>query len=207
MFLLRLRRQGLRDLGVLRAIEMVPRRVFAPARHADLAALNTALPLDHGQTMSDPFHVARVIEALGPQTQDHVLDVGTGSGYATAVLARMTARVTSVERCRALAAAAREHLEQAPAPNATVDWADGLDLPRSARPFDRIVVHAALSECPATLLDRLAPGGTLIFAEADAADPGALPLLKRLTRDMDGAVKESALWRCRLQRAGRGRIG
>ncbi len=184
----------------------MPRAAFAPVRHANLADLDTALPLDGGQTMSDPFHVARVVEALAPRPGDRVLEVGTGSGYAAAVLARMAGRVISVERRRALATAARQCLDALPASNVTVDWADGLDLPASAGLFDRILVHAATSGRPATLLDRLAPGGTLVFAEADPTDPGAPPLLQRLAKSASGEVERVALWRCRLQRTGRGLV-
>ncbi len=165
-FLFRLRHRGIRDLAVLRAMEAVPRHVFVPHRYADLAARDVALPLPCGQTLSEPFLVARMMEALGPTPDSRVLEVGSGSGYATAVLARLGGEVLGVERFRTLAQGARARLASLGIINAEVVWGDGLAVPPDRAPFDRILVHAVMDEVPAELGRLLAADGTVVFARA-----------------------------------------
>lgn len=164
-FLFRLRSRGIRDLAVLRALEAVPREAFVPHRYADLAAKDIALPLPCGQTMSEPSLVARMVEALAIGPTDRVLEIGSGSGYATAVLGRLGRDVLGVERFRTLAQAAKARLSTLGLTNATVVWGDGLAVPSDQGLFDRILVHGVLPEVPDELATLLAPDGTIVFAK------------------------------------------
>lgn len=163
-FLFRLRARGIRDLAVLRAFESVPRDAFVPHRYADLAARDIALPLPCGQTLSEPSLVARMLEALGVGPAHRVLDIGSGSGYAAAVLARLGGEVLGVERFRTLARAAKARLATLGVTNASVVWGDGLAVPPERGPFDRILVHGVLPDVPDDLAALLAPDGTIVFA-------------------------------------------
>jgi protein-L-isoaspartate(D-aspartate) O-methyltransferase len=165
-FLFRLRSRGIRDLAVLRAFESVPREAFVPHRYADLAARDIALPLPCGQTLSEPSLVARMLEALGIGPAHRVLEVGSGSGYATALLARLAGEVLGVERFRTLAQSAKARLATLGATDASVVWGDGLAVPPERGPFDRILVHGVLPEVPDDLAALLAPDGTIVFASA-----------------------------------------
>ena len=167
-FLFRLRSRGIRDLAVLRALEAVPRDAFVPHRYADLAAKDIALPLPCGQTSSAPSLVARMLEALGVAPAHRVLEVGSGSGYAAAVLARLGGEVLGVERFRTLAGAAKARLATLGIANASVAWGDGLAVPPERGPFDRILVHGVLPAVPAELAALLAPDGTIVFARSVA---------------------------------------
>ena len=163
-FLFRLRARGVRDLALLRALEAVPRDAFVPHRYADLAAKDIALPLPCGQTLSEPSLVARMLETLSVAPAHRVLEIGSGSGYATAVLARLAAEVLGVERFRTLAGAAKARLATLGATAATVVWGDGLAVPPERGPFDRILVHGVLPDVPDDLGALLAPDGTIVFA-------------------------------------------
>ena len=163
-FLFRLRARGIRDLAVLRALESVPREAFVPHRYADLAARDIALPLPCGQVLSEPSLVARMLEALAVSPAHRVLEVGSGSGYAAALLARLGGDVLGVERFRTLAQAAKARLSTLGIAGATVVWGDGLAVPPGRGPFDRILVHGVLPEVPDELAALLAPDGTIVFA-------------------------------------------
>ena len=181
-FLLRLRARGVRDLGLLRALEAVPRDLFVPHRYADLAARDVALPIPCGQVMSEPSVVARMAEALGATPASRVLEIGAGSGYTTAVLARLAGEVLSVERYRSLAVQARTRLDVLGVSNAAVVWADGGALPASAGLFDRLLVHAVLDVVPAPLQDRMAPDAVMVYARTAAPGSGARQMLVRASR-------------------------
>lgn len=169
-FLFRLRERGIRDLAVLRALEAVPRDGFVPHRYADLAARDIALPLPCGQTLSEPSLVARMLGALAVEPGQRVLEVGSGSGYATALLARLGGEVLGVERFRTLAQAAKARLAGLGVAGATVAWGDGLAVPPGRGPFDRILVHGVLPAAPGAapvppeLARLLGPDGTIVFA-------------------------------------------
>jgi protein-L-isoaspartate(D-aspartate) O-methyltransferase len=165
-FLFRLRSRGIRDLAVLRALEAVPREAFVPHRYADLAAKDIALPLSCGQTMSEPSLVARMVEALAVGPTHRVLEIGSGSGYATAVLGRLGREILGVERFRTLAQAAKARLSTLGLTQAAVVWGDGLAVPPEQGPFDRILVHGVLPEVPNELASLLGPDGTIVFAQA-----------------------------------------
>jgi protein-L-isoaspartate(D-aspartate) O-methyltransferase len=163
-FVLALRARGIRDTALLRAMELVPRELFAPRRFADLARSDIALPLPCGQTMTGPATVAAMLLALGVEQDQRILEVGTGTGYVSALLARLGASVHTVERYGTLAESASGHLRAAGIGAAVrVEVADGL-AQRPRERFDRILLNGALSAVPTTLTGLLAPGGRLVGA-------------------------------------------
>jgi protein-L-isoaspartate(D-aspartate) O-methyltransferase len=162
MFQLTLRRRGISDQAVLRAMENVPREAFVEEGDRPDAYRDSALGIACGQTISQPFVVAYMTEQLQLQKAHRVLEIGTGSGYQAAVLAQLAGRVVTVERFRALADAARKRLEKLQCSNAEVILADGLSLPAELGTFDRVMVTAAMVDIPQALLDRLEPKGVLI---------------------------------------------
>jgi protein-L-isoaspartate(D-aspartate) O-methyltransferase len=197
-FLLRLRTGGIRNLDLLRALEKVPREMFVPHRLVDLARRDLALPIGCGQTLSEPSLVARMIEALAPLRQQRVLEIGTGSGYTTAVLAEIADEVVSVERFQTLAIAARLRLQRLGKANVTVIFGDALALPAEAGPFDRILVHGALDEVPPCFAELLGEGGLIVMARPGRSVPWRRMLVS-LRRSAQGNLVETELHVCRLQ--------
>jgi protein-L-isoaspartate(D-aspartate) O-methyltransferase len=162
----RLREQGIRDQRVLDAMARVPRHLFVDAALSSRAYEDSALPIGHGQTISQPYIVARTIELAiaGVQRVDcmKVLEIGTGCGYAAAVLANVVGQVYSIERLRALHEVARNNLRALRLPNLHLVLGDGMaGLPAQA-PFDAIVVAAAATELPQAWADQLAAGGAIV---------------------------------------------
>jgi protein-L-isoaspartate(D-aspartate) O-methyltransferase len=162
MFQLALRRRGISNQAVLRAMEEVPREVFVQAGDRADAYRDSALGIACGQTISQPFVVAYMTEQLQLGRDHRALEIGTGSGYQAAVLSRLCNHVVTIERYRTLANSARERLERLGYRNIEVLLGDGFDVPADAGDFDRIIVTAAMEEIPANLLQRLEPGGILI---------------------------------------------
>jgi protein-L-isoaspartate(D-aspartate) O-methyltransferase len=159
---LQLRGRDIVDEAVLRAMERVPRELFVPESERPRAYEDAALPIGHGQTISQPYMVARIAEALGMRPGERVLDVGTGSGYQAAVLADLGAEVSTIERIPELAEQARENLAVAGYERVEVVVGDGtLGLPDRA-PFDAIAVAAAAPGFPQTLYEQLRPRGRLV---------------------------------------------
>lgn len=198
-FVLGLRGRGIRDLALLRALERVPRELFVPHRYTDLARRDLALPIGCGQTLSEPWLIARMIEALAPGPAHDILEIGTGSGYSTAILAEIGQSVLSIERFQSLAIAARLRLDSLGLANARIVVADGLALPSDVGPFDRIILHGVLAEPPAGLVDLLASGGKMVFARPDPVADWRQILIEAW-RDDDGQLMEQARGACRLQR-------
>ncbi|RYX96728.1 MAG: protein-L-isoaspartate(D-aspartate) O-methyltransferase [Bradyrhizobiaceae bacterium] len=161
-FQLSLRRRGISDGRVLRAMEEVPRDRFIAAEDRAFAWRDSALPIACGQTISQPFVVAYMTEQLQLDSSHRVLELGTGSGYQAAVLAKLARDVLSVERYRALADTARARLESLALHNVEVMLGDGLNLAPNLGAFDRIIVTAAVEVVPPSLIDRLDEGGVLI---------------------------------------------
>jgi len=158
-----LRGRDIVDARVLAAMGRVPRELFVPEAYRGRAYDDAALPIGEGQTISQPYMVARICEALGVGPNDHVLDVGTGSGYQAAVLAELAADVHTIERLASLAAQARTALAGAGYERVRVHVGDGtLGLPEYA-PFDGIAVAAAAPDVPPSLYDQLEPGGRLVI--------------------------------------------
>lgn len=197
-FLLRLRSSGIRDLDLLRALEKIPREMFVPHRFVDLARRDLALPIGCGQTLSEPSLVARMIAALGVAREHRVLEIGTGSGYATAILAEIGAQVISIERFQTLAIAARLRLERLGKQNVEVIFADGLAVPATAGLFDRILIHARLNEVPPDLVALLAGDGRIVLARPDR-EVAWRQVLVELRRDAAGTLVETQIAACRLQ--------
>lgn len=161
-FQLSLRRRGISDRLVLRAMEDIPRDVFVlPADRAH-AWRDTALAIACGQTISQPFVVAYMTEQLQLTANHRVLEIGTGSGYQAAILSKLTRDVLSVERYRTLADIARARLERLGLHNVEVMLGDGFALADNLGSFDRIIVTAAMEEVPPSLADRLEDNGILI---------------------------------------------
>lgn len=162
-FLLRLRAAGVRDLQVLRAMEAVPRSLFFPGVDPETALRDIVLPLPGGQAAERPSWLALGLEALGVQPGQRVLEVGTGSGYVTALLTRMGARVTSLDRRRLLVETAGKRLAALGLVPEALACADFAAHPVPAGSFARIVIHIALAAPPARLFAALEPEGRLLF--------------------------------------------
>jgi protein-L-isoaspartate(D-aspartate) O-methyltransferase len=162
-FVLSLRARGIRDTAVLSAMERVRRELFAPRRFADLARTDVSLPLPCGQTMTAPSVVAAMLTALGAGEGHSVLEIGTGSGYVTALLSRMGCRVVTVERYEALAEEAQIRLGVAGLDrDVVIGVGNGLRLDLQGERFDRVLVNGAVPALPAAVTDLVAEGGRLV---------------------------------------------
>jgi protein-L-isoaspartate(D-aspartate) O-methyltransferase len=161
--------RGVRHPRVLAALASIPRHWFVPARLADAAHDDVPLPVGQGQTISQPFMVALMTAALEPRRTDRILEIGTGSGYQTAILAHLVRRVFTIERLPDLAQAARRRLAELGIVNVEYRVGDGsLGWPDAA-PFDGILVTAAAPSIPAPLTAQLAPGGRIAVPVGDLA--------------------------------------
>jgi protein-L-isoaspartate(D-aspartate) O-methyltransferase len=173
------REVGVSDERVLAAVAAVPRAGFVPPKLAGLADCDRPLPIPHGQVTTQPSLVARMVEALALTGSERVLEVGTGYGWQTALLARLAADVCSVERWDNLAAAARTYLARLGATGIEVFVGDGSEgLPAHA-PYDRILVAAAFPEVPAPLVAQLAEGGRLVQPIGSGGDEDVVLFRKR----------------------------
>ena len=162
-FLLTLRGRGIADKAVLRAMDEVPREQFVEEQFLDRAYSDHALPIDCGQTISQPYVVAYMTEQLGVLPHHRVLEVGTGSGYQAAVLSRLVRAVVTIERYRTLADAARTRLQALGYNNVEVIAGDGFAGVPDRAPFDRIIVTAAAETVPEALVEQLSEGGVMIL--------------------------------------------
>jgi protein-L-isoaspartate(D-aspartate) O-methyltransferase len=163
MFQLGLRRRGISDQAVLRAMDEVPREHFVEARYADTAYADRAMPIACGQTISQPYVVAYMTEQLQARGNHRVLEIGTGSGYQAAVLSRLAREVVSMERYRTLADSARARLKTLGYNNVDVVLGDGLHGEPRRAPYDRIMVTAAAERVPEVLMAQLAEDGIMIL--------------------------------------------
>jgi protein-L-isoaspartate(D-aspartate) O-methyltransferase len=157
-----LRQSGIVDTAVLAAIERIPREAFVPAPFQDQAYENRTLPIGHGQTLSQPEVVAAMTQALELKPRHKVLEIGTGSGYQTAVLSRLARRVYTIERHKALLKEAEQRLATLRRHNIVTRHGDGSLGWKEQAPFDRIIVTAAAAEVPTALVEQLAVGGMLV---------------------------------------------
>jgi protein-L-isoaspartate(D-aspartate) O-methyltransferase len=193
-FVLALRSRGIGDVRILRAMELVPREVFAPRRFADLARTDVSLPLPCGQTMTAPGTVASLLVLLAVREGHRILEIGTGSGYVTALLAQLGAEVVSVERFGTLTQAASEHLRVAGAPaRIRLETGDGL-AQRPRERFDRILLNGSVPAVPEPVLNLLGPGGRLVGALATEGGTRVV----RADRDGEGALRQELLAPVRL---------
>jgi protein-L-isoaspartate(D-aspartate) O-methyltransferase len=189
-FLLMLRRRGITDAAVLRALDEVPREHFVETRDVEAAHADRALPIACGQTISQPYVVAYMTEQLRVGAQHRVLEVGTGSGYQAAVLSRLAREVVSIERYRTLAQTARERLTTLGYQNVTVIVGDGLGGAPDHAPFERIMVTAAAEEVPQALLDQLVDDGVMVLP---LGPHDGVQRLVRLTKTKDGLKREDLI--------------
>jgi protein-L-isoaspartate(D-aspartate) O-methyltransferase len=167
------------------AITKVPREKFVPPSERTLAYMNCPLPIGHGQTISQPFIVAIMTDLLDLQRMDSVLEIGTGCGYQTAILAEIVARVASVEVVEDLGNAARERLAALGYRNITLRIGDGAAGWPELAPFDAIIVTAAAVRMPAALIEQLKPGGRLVIP---IGAPGTPQTLMRVDKRADGTT-------------------
>jgi protein-L-isoaspartate(D-aspartate) O-methyltransferase len=189
-FLLSLRRHGIMDAGVLRAMDEVPREHFVTAGHADIAYADQALPIACGQTISQPYVVAYMSERLEVAPEHRVLEVGTGSGYQAAILSRLCREVVSIERYRTLADAARIRLTTLGYTNVEVVVGDGLAGFPDKAPFDRIIVTAAAERVPQALIDQLGEGGIMVLPLGPHNDA---QVIVKLTKSAQGLARENLI--------------
>ena len=189
-FLLTLRRRGIADQAVLRAMDEVPRAVFVDSEFSGAAYEDRALPIACGQTISQPYVVAYMTEQLGVAPHHRVLEIGTGSGYQAAVLSRLAAEVVSVERYRTLALTAKTRLAKLGYDNVEVVVADGMAGWPERAPYDRIIVTAAAERTPETLVDQLAENGVMLLPLGPQS--GTQHIVK-LTRTSTGVEREELI--------------
>jgi protein-L-isoaspartate(D-aspartate) O-methyltransferase len=172
-----LRARGIRDERLLRAMSRVPRQQFIVEQYRGQAYEDHPVPIGEGQTISQPYIVALMLEAVALNPSDRLLEVGTGSGYVTALLAELTSEVVSVERHAVLADEARELLVRLGYANVKVIVGDGSQGFPAAAPYDAIIVSAAAPELPSALLAQLAEGGRMIIP-IGVADSQQLQLIQ-----------------------------
>ncbi|MEQ8745439.1 protein-L-isoaspartate(D-aspartate) O-methyltransferase [Pyruvatibacter sp.] len=192
-----LRRQGITDGKVLGAIERTPREVFVEAAFEGQAYENSALPIECGQTISQPYVVAFMTAKLGVSDRMKVLEIGTGSGYQSAVLARLCRRLYTVERYRTLLREAEARFARLGLTNITSRAGDGTKGWPEQQPFDRIIVTAAASEVPTLLVDQLKTGGIAIVPidvpASQATSQGSGQMLAKITKTDDGYTREDLI--------------
>jgi protein-L-isoaspartate(D-aspartate) O-methyltransferase len=188
-----LRRRGISDQGVLDAMAEVPREHFVPENMRRSAYNDSALPIGHDQTISQPWVVAAICQAMRLRGGESVLEIGTGSGYSAAVLAKLADRVISMERVRELGETARHKLEELGIPSVEVIVGDGSRGYPSGAPYDAIAVHAATPEAPHSLLAQLAGDGRLVVPIAT----GTADLLTAFVRE-NGDMRQETIGPCRF---------
>jgi len=184
-FQLALRRRGISDQAVLRAMEEVPRENFVAPGFTDSAYADQALPIDCGQTISQTFVVAYMTEQLEVGPQHSILEIGSGSGYQAAILSRLAREVVTIERYRTLADTARERLQTLGCTNVTVRLGDGMAGAPDLAPFDRIMVTAAAEDVPDALVAQLTTGGKMVLPVGPRHDA---QYLVKLTKQADGEL-------------------
>lgn len=181
--------RGIRNKAVLKTMASVPRHLFVPEDLKDYAYYDGPLSIGEGQTISQPYIVACMIQALNPDREDRVLEIGTGSGYAAAVLSRLVSMVYTIERIGYLAEQADKLLKKLKYENIKVYTGDGTKgLPDEA-PFDGIIVSAASPVIPRSLMEQLDIGGRMVIPLGDKN----IQELILINKDMDGIIKERSL--------------
>jgi protein-L-isoaspartate(D-aspartate) O-methyltransferase len=193
-----LRERGIDDERVLAVMGEVPREAFVPERRREVAYSDAALPIGEEQTISQPWIVAAMLQALALRGDERVLEVGTGSGYSTCLLSRLAAHVISIERHSVLARAAAEHLRACAAQNVELMVGDGSRGVPDRAPFDAIAVHAAAPAPPPTLLAQLADGGRMVVPVAGAAGHGSEGETLTLLRRHGTELESTAIAPCRF---------
>ena len=185
-----LRRRGINDPKILGAFLAVPREMFVSPDYAHLAYGDYPLPIEAGQTISQPFIVALMVQAAGIGENDKVLEVGAGSGYAAAVVSRLAAKVIGIERQHDLIGIARDRLQQLGYDNIEIIEGDGTKGCPDQAPFDAILAAASGSHVPQPLIDQIAEGGCIVMP---IGQPGWPQELVKVTKRADGSVERQNL--------------
>ncbi len=184
--------RGIKDQRVLDALLKVPRHLFVGDAHRMSAYEDHPLSIGEGQTISQPYIVALMTEALKLTGSETVLEIGTGSGYQTTILAELAARVYSIERIPSLTGRARKVMDTLGYNNVLVKLSDGTLGWDEYAPYDRILVTAGAPSVPEPLIDQLAPGGILVIP----VGTNSLQELVRVTKGEDGSIKEDRMGSC-----------
>jgi protein-L-isoaspartate(D-aspartate) O-methyltransferase len=182
--------RGITDPAILDAFRSVPREAFVDEEHRKWAYDDHPLPIEAGQTISQPYIVALMIEAGGLKPGDKVLEIGAGSGYAAAIMSRIVRQVVGIERQHDLVEVARERLHRLGFDNVRIVEGDGTRGCPDEAPFDAILAAASGSHIPRPLIDQLAPGGCLVMP---VGSPHDIQHLVRVTRREDGSLQHSDL--------------
>jgi protein-L-isoaspartate(D-aspartate) O-methyltransferase len=185
-----LKRRGITEQRILDAFLDVPREAFISEDFAHLAYGDHPLPIEAGQTISQPYIVALMIEAADIRAGDKVLEVGAGSGYAAAVISRIAERVVAIERQHDLVEVARERLRRLGYDNIEIVEGDGTKGCRDHAPFDAILAAASGSHVPRPLVEQLAPNGRIVMP---VGEPGWVQELVKVTKQQDGILKQENL--------------
>ena len=190
-----LRRRGIREPEILDAFRAVPREAFISEEYAHLAYGDHPLPIEAGQTISQPYIVALMIEAAEIKRGDKVLEVGSGSGYAAAVISRIASRVIGIERQHDLVEVSRERVAQLGYDNVEIVEGDGTKGVPQEAPFDAILAAASGSHVPKALLEQFSLGGRLVMP---VGQPGWVQKLVKVTKREDGSLQQSDLGEVRF---------
>ncbi|MDR1043755.1 MAG: protein-L-isoaspartate(D-aspartate) O-methyltransferase [Candidatus Adiutrix sp.] len=190
-----LKARGISDSKVLESMALVPRHLFVDEAQAAQAYLDSPLPIGYGQTISQPYIVALMLEALSLKPEDRVLEIGFGSGYQTAILAALAAEVLAVERLEPLFFKGREKLARLGLDNVHLKLDDGTLGWTELAPFEAIIVAAGGPRLPQPLVDQLAPGGRLVVPVGPSEKSQKLILL---VKEKDGRLSRSILGDCRF---------
>ncbi|MBN1662927.1 MAG: protein-L-isoaspartate(D-aspartate) O-methyltransferase [Deltaproteobacteria bacterium] len=191
-----IRSRGIKDQRVLKAMEKIPRQIFVDEGLMDQAYHDNPLPIGERQTISQPYIVALMTEAAELKGREKVLEIGTGSGYQSAILAELAAQVFSIERMASLAAQARKVLDSLNYYNVAIRVGDGTYGWKEESPFDAIIVTAGAPVIPQILIEQLAVGGRLVLPVGSRSTQDLIKLV-RLSEDLDD-VKKEALGGCRF---------
>ncbi len=191
-----LRSRGIRDERVLKAMETIPRHLFVDEALRDQAYFDHPLPIDAGQTISQPYIVALMTAALELRGRERVLEIGTGSGYQTAVLAALADQVFSIERVAPLASRARKILDALDDYNVAIRIGDGTYGWREESPFDAIIVTAGAPRVPRILVEQLAVGGRLVIPVGDRHTQDLIRVIRQ--SEEAGDIKQEDLGGCRF---------
>ena len=187
--------RGIRDATILDAFRKVPREAFVSPDHACDAYDDHPLPIEAGQTISQPYIVALMIEAAGICAEDRVLEVGAGSGYAAAIMSRIAQQVIGIERQHDLVEIARRRLERLGYDNIRIVEGDGTRGCAEEAPFEAILAAASGSHVPPSLVAQLSPGGRLVMP---LGDPAGIQKLVKVTKQEDGILQQSDLGEVRF---------
>lgn len=190
-----LRRRGITEPEILDAFRAVPREAFVGENYAHLAYGDYPLPIEADQTISQPYIVALMIQAAEIKPGDTVLEVGSGSGYAAAVISEIAAKVVGIERQHQLVKVARERLRRLGHQNVAIVEGDGTKGHAEHAPYDAILAAASGSHVPQSLIDQLAPAGRLVMP---VGEPGWIQKLVKVTKRADGSLQQSDLGEVRF---------